>query len=165
MTTSYSFLLVHKTRPLLKCVWNREKISPIFEILAQHDYLVFQSNRNLPPVFQKSQLNLLYEPNQKANFILQKFQTPATLSLSSISENCKKPNAFLSLRRQALPLCYLSPSLRCRQRHCSTSLFSAFDSVSISVSEARLLQFRRCPHLFWKPPKGTLSRERDVFQF
>ncbi len=37
--------------------------------------LLFQPNRNLPPIFQKSQLNLLYELNQKHNFILQKFQT------------------------------------------------------------------------------------------
>ena len=50
----------------------------------------------------KSQLNLLYELNQKDNFILQKFQTPP-LSLSSISENCKKPNTFFSLHRQTLP--------------------------------------------------------------
>jgi hypothetical protein len=68
----------------------------ISEIPTQHDYLVFQSNKNLPPVFPKGQLNLLYEVKQKDSFILQKFQTPATISLSSISENCKKPNAFFS---------------------------------------------------------------------
>ena len=73
--------------------------------------MIFQSNKNLPHVFPKGQLNLLYKLKQKDSFILQKFQSPAIISLSSISENCKKLKASFSLsptpdapRLQSLPL-------------------------------------------------------------
>jgi hypothetical protein len=96
-----------------------------FQIPAQHNYLVFQPNRNLPPVFQKSHLNLLYKLNQKDNFILKKFQTPPlSLSLPFLKIAKSQTPFSLSIARRS-PLCYLSPLLRHRRRHCPTSPFSA----------------------------------------
>ena len=80
-----------------------EKVSFISEIPTQYDYLVFQPKRNLPPVFQKSQLNLLYELNQKDNFILQNFQTPATLSFFHFWKLQKAKRLFLSPTLDAPP--------------------------------------------------------------
>jgi hypothetical protein len=57
--------------------------------------------------------------NRKDTFILQNFQTPATISLSSISQICKKKTLFFSL-----PVCYLSPSLRRRQPTPNIAVYS-----------------------------------------